>query len=46
VNQSTNQFFFHAQLTVLDKLIGEGEGSSKREAEQNASASAIRSMDL
>ena len=46
VSQSTSQSFFHSKLTANDKIIGEGEGSSKREAEQNASAKAIRSIDL
>jgi ribonuclease-3 len=46
LNQSSNQSLFHTQLTIHDKIIGEGEGSSKREAEQNASESAIRTLGL
>ncbi len=46
VSQSVNQSFFHTQLAVNNKIIGEGDGSSKREAEQNASANAIRTLGL
>ena len=42
-----NKFpFFHTSLSVHEKIIGEGNGSTKREAEQNAAANAIIYLDL
>jgi ribonuclease-3 len=42
----TAREFIHVKVSVQDAVIGEGSGRSKKEAEMNAAAAALGSLDL